>query len=160
VAHLPDLDIGMPARDVAAALEREPEQLISRVERSLDDVVQLEIGLHLALVDIALALAQLLGVVAPIPGRELEIAALLRNERLHGIAVDERARARGLPYPLQQIAHRLRRLRHRVVELVVREALVAEQPRALGAQRQNLGDDRLVVGLAIAVAARDPGAEE
>ena len=41
----------------------------------------------------------------------------------------------------------------------MRERLVAEQPRALGAQRHHLGDDRLVVGLAAAVAARDPGAE-
>src|SRR5258705_5619456 len=147
----------MPARDVAAALEREPEQLMGGIERSLDDVVKLEVRLDLTLVDVALTLAQLLGVVAPVPGRELEIAALLLNEPLHGVAVDERARARGLPYPLEQVAHRLRRLRHRVVEPVVREALKAEQPRPLSAQRQNLDDDRLVVGLAAAVAARDPG---
>src|SRR5258705_9057067 len=130
----------MPARNVAAALEREPEQLKGGIERSLDDVVQLEVGLDLALVDVALTLAQLLGVVAPVPGRELEIAALLLNERLHGVTVHERARARGLPHPLEQVAHRLRRLRHGIVELVVREALVAEQPRALRAQRENFGD--------------------
>ena len=39
------------------------------------------------------------------------------------------------------------------------EGLVAEELRALGAQRHHLGDDRLVVGLAAVVAARDPGAE-
>src|SRR3954452_3661327 len=159
VAHLPRLDIRMPARNVAAALERKPEQLVSRIECSLDDVIELEVGLDLALVDVALALAQLLGVVAPVPGRELEVAALLLDERLHGVAVDERARARGLPHPLEQITHRLRRLRHRIIELVVREAAIAEQPRALGAQRQNLGDDRLIVGLAAAIATRDPGAK-
>src|SRR5215510_14837380 len=159
-AHLPDLDVRMPSGHVAAALERESEQLVGRIERGLDDVVKLEVGLDLAFVDVALALAQLLGVVAPVPRREFEIAALLRNEPLHGVAIDERARARGLPYPLEQIAHRLRRLRHRVVELVVREALIAEESRALGAQRQNLGDDRLIVGLAATVAARDPGAED
>src|SRR5215470_9402724 len=96
VAHLPGLDIRMPARDVAAALEREPEQLIGGVERGFDNVIELEVGLDLALVDVALALAQLLGVVAPVPGRELEIAALLLDQRLHGIAVDERTRARRL----------------------------------------------------------------
>src|SRR5215475_7805116 len=142
VAHLPGLDVGMPAGDVATALEREPEQLVSRVERGLDDVVQLEIGFDLALVDIALALAQLLGVVAPVPGRELEIAALLLDERLHGVAIGERARARRLPYPFEQITHGPRRLRHRVVEPIVREALIAKEVRTLGAQRQNLGDDR------------------
>src|SRR6059036_1502597 len=77
VAHLPGLDVGMPAGDVAATLEREPEQLVGGVERALDDVVKLEVGLELALIDVALALAELLGVVAPVPGRELEIAALL-----------------------------------------------------------------------------------
>src|SRR5262245_14224010 len=160
VAHLPHLDIRMPARNVAAALEREPEQLVSRIERGLDDVVKLEVRLDLALIDVALALAQLLGVVAPVPGRELEIAALLLDQRLHGVAVGKRARARRLPHPLEQVAHRSRRLRHRVVEPVVREALIAEQPRALGAQRKDLSDDRLVVGLAAAVATRDPGAED
>ena len=59
----------------------------------------------------------------------------------------------------KQAAHSRRRLRHGIVELVVREALVAEQPRALRAQRENFGDDRLVVGLAAAIAACDPGAE-
>src|SRR5262249_46457265 len=105
-------------------------------------------------------LAQLLGVVAPVPGGEPEIAALLLDERLHGVAIGKRTRARRLPHPFEQIAHRLWRLRHRVVEPVMREALVAEQPRALRAQRENLGDDSLVVGLAAAVATRDPGAED
>src|SRR5437870_4331420 len=59
VADLPGLDVGMPARNVAAALERKPEQLVGGIERGLDDVVKLEVGLELALVDIALALAQL-----------------------------------------------------------------------------------------------------
>src|SRR5262249_39031862 len=160
VAHLPGLDVGMPAGDVAAALERQSEQLVGGVEGGLDDVMKLEVGLDLSLVDIALPLAQLLGVIAPVPGRELEIAALLLDQRLHGIAVDERARARGLPHPFEQITYRLRRLRHRIVELVVREAPIAEQPRALGTQRQYLGDDRLVIGLAAAIAARNPGAED
>src|SRR5262245_52470825 len=133
VAHLPHLDIRMPARNVAAALEREPEQLVSRVERGLDDVVKLEVRLDLALVDVALALAQLLGVVAPGPGCKLEIAALLLNERLHGVAVEERARARGRAHPLEPDPHRRWRLRRRVAELVVREALLAEHPRARSA---------------------------
>ena len=40
------------------------------------------------------------------------------------------------------------------------ERRIAEQPRALGAQRHHLGNDRLVVGCAAAVAARDPGAKD
>ena len=41
----------------------------------------------------------------------------------------------------------------------MREAWITEQPRALGAQRDHLGNDRLVVGCAAAIAARDPGAK-
>ena len=41
----------------------------------------------------------------------------------------------------------------------MREARIAEQARALVAQRGQFGDHRLVVGLAAIVAARDPGAE-
>ena len=68
--------------------------------------------------------------------------------------------ARRRPHPLEQRAHRLRRLRHGVVEPVMGERRIAEQPRALDAQRHHLGDHRLVVGGAAAVAARDPGAED
>ena len=39
------------------------------------------------------------------------------------------------------------------------EALVAEEAGAFGAQRHHLGDDGFVVGLAAALAARDPGPE-
>ena len=105
------------------------------------------------------ALRSLLCVVAPVPRRELEIAALLLHDRLHGVAVGERAGARRRPDAVEQAAHRLGRLRHGVVEPVMREARIAEQPRALGPQRHHLGDQRLVVGRAAAVAARDPGAE-
>src|SRR5258708_20183236 len=41
----------------------------------------------------------------------------------------------------------------------MRETRIAQQPRALGAQCNHLGDDRLVVGCAAVVAARDPGAK-
>ena len=157
--HLPRHHVGMPGRDVLAALEGEAEQLVGGVERRIDDVVELEVRLHRRFVDVAADLAQLLGVVAPVPRRDLEVAALLPHQLLHGVAVGERARARRRPDPIEQVAHRVRRLRHGVVEPVVREGLVAEELRALGAQRHHLGDHRLVVGRAALVAARDPGAE-
>ena len=67
--------------------------------------------------------------------------------------------ARRLPHPLEQRPHRLRGLRHGVVQAIPGEGGVAEQPRPLGAQPHGLGDDRLVVGRPAAVAAGDPGEE-
>ncbi len=81
------------------------------------------------------------------------------HHRLHGVAVRHGASARRRPDAVEQSAHRLRRLRHGVVETEFRKCLIAEEPRALDAQLHHLGDDRLVVGRAAAVAARDPGAE-
>ena len=57
-------------------LEAQTEQPCRGVEGGLDDPVELQIGLGRRLIDIVQALAQLLGVIAPVPGRDLEIAAL------------------------------------------------------------------------------------
>jgi hypothetical protein len=94
------------------------------------------------------------------PRGELEVAAVLLHQRLHGVAVGERARARGRPHRVEQIAHRGRRLRHGVVEPVMGEVGKAEQAGALGAQPHHLGDDRLVVGRAAIVAALGEGAKD
>ena len=153
-----ELHVGMPDRHVDR-LEGQAVQPLRAVERRLDDAVEREIRLGLGLVEVAAADAKLLGVVAPVPRRELEVAALLRDQLLQCVAVGERSLARRRPDLLQQAAHRLRRLRHGVVEAIVRKRRVAEQFRPLGAERHGLGDDRLVVGLAAGVAARDPGAE-
>ncbi len=158
-AHLPDPHVVVPDRNAGERREGQAEQPVRGVEGGLDDAVELQVGLDRGLVDVVARLAQLLRVGAPVPGREREVLAFLLHQLLHGVAVGERAPARRGPDPVEQAAHGLRRLRHRVVEPVLREGLVAQQPRALGAQRHHLGDDRLVVGFAAAVAARDPGAE-
>ena len=121
--HLPGAHVGMPDRDVGARLEAQAEQPVRGVERRLDHVVELEVRLDRRLVDVVARLAQLLGVVAPVPRREREVAALRRDHRLHGVAVGERAARAPAPRPVR--AGRARpagRLRHGVVEPVVREA--------------------------------------
>ena len=130
------------------------------MERRLDDAVELEIGLDRRLVDVAAKLTQLLREIAPVPRGEREIPSLSLYQRLHGVAIRHGAPARRRPDPIEQGAHRLRRFRHGVVEPVMGEGGIAEQPRALRPQRNHLGDDRLVVGGAAAVAARDPGAKD
>jgi hypothetical protein len=67
----------MPGRNVGALLDPQAEQPLGSKERSLDHPVEREIGLDRGFVEIAAALAQLFRIVAPVPWREGEVAALL-----------------------------------------------------------------------------------
>ena len=102
------------------------EQPGRAVERRLDHVIERQIGLDRGVVEIGAALAQLLGVVAPVPRRQREIAALLRDQRLQAVAVGQRPGARRLPDPLQQAAHGLRRLGHGILQPVGGEGRKAQ----------------------------------
>src|ERR1700749_1552261 len=99
----------MPDRNVLALAEGDTEQAGGKVEGGLDHVIESKIGLYRTVVEIGFALADLLRVVAPVPGRELEIAALLRDQRLQLVAIGKRTRPRRLPDPLQQPPNGLRR---------------------------------------------------
>ena len=133
VAHLPHPHVVMPDRDAVATLEGQAKQAVRGVERGLDDALELQIRLDRRLVDIAARLAQLLRVVAPVPRREREIFSLRLHQRLQRIAIRARAAARRRPDAIEQRTHRLGRLCHSVVQPVMREAWITEQPRALGA---------------------------
>ncbi len=159
ILDFPDPDIRMPDRDIPALRKTQPEQAVSGVERGLDHMVEREIRLDRRVVEIGTALPQLFGIVAPVPRRQREIAALLRHNRLQGVAIGERAGPRRLPDPLQQAAHGLRRLGHRILQPIGGEGRKAQQLRALLAQAKDLDNDLvIVVGIAI-VAARDKGLE-
>ena len=71
-------------------------------------MVEDEIGLDRGVVEVGAALPQDLGVVAPVPRGERKITALLRDQRLQGVAVGERPGAGGLPDPLQEAAYGFR----------------------------------------------------
>jgi hypothetical protein len=73
---LEDLDIGMIAGERGLLDEFEPVELAAEGENALADVVQLEVGPEGGIVEGILFLAQLLGVIPPIPGGELEPAVL------------------------------------------------------------------------------------
>ena len=96
VRHLPGARVRMIERHVDR-LERQAEQPARRFERRLDHLVELEVRLDLGLVEIVARLAQLLGVVAPVPRREREIAALLGDHRLQGVALGALPSARARP---------------------------------------------------------------
>ena len=150
----------MPDRDVFPLREGNPEQAGGAVEGGLDHVVEDQIGLDRGVVEIGAALAQDLGVVAPVPRGERKIAALLRDQRLQGVAVGERPGASRLPDPLQQAAHRLRRLGHGILQPVGGIGRKAHDLGGLLAEREDLHDGGVVVvGVAI-VAARGEGLED
>ena len=147
----------MPDRDVLALGEGDAEQARGAVEGGLDHVVERQIRLDRGVVEIGFGLPQLLGVVAPVPGRERKVAALRRDQRLQFVAVGERPGAGRLPDPLQQPAHGLRRLGHGVLQPIGGVGRIAQQFCALLAQRQDL-DNVLVVVVGVAVvAAGDEG---
>ncbi len=120
--------------NVLAFGEGKPEQAMRGVERGRDHLVELEIGHDLGLIEIITRFPQFLGVVAPVPWLQREVAAFFRDQGLKRIALFQRAGARRLPHLLQQMPRIGRRLGHRVGQLVVGEGLVAEQSRALGPQ--------------------------
>ncbi len=149
----------MIKRDVLSLGEGHAEQAVCDVESRLDHFVELQIRLDLALVEIEQRLAPFLRVIAPIPRREGEIAALLGGDRLQRLGFAQRLRARRRPDRMQEIERGARRLRHRVVEPEMRVALEAEQRRGLGAQAHGFGGDGAIVGGAVVLAARAPRRE-
>ena len=159
VGNIPHPHIGMPDRNAFQLLEAQTEQPCRRVEGGLDDPVQLQIGLGRRLIDIVQALAQLLGVIAPVPGRDLEIPALRLNQCLQGVAVGECALQGARPHGTQKLTYGAGRLGHLIVKAIIGISRIAEQLRALGPQRHQFCDDRLVVGRPVIVSARDPGAK-
>ena len=130
------------------------------LEGGLDHLVELEVRFDLGLIQFVFRLAQLLGVIAPVPGSKREIAALLRNHFLQVVALGRGFGARPAPDVVEQVARRLRGLGHLIVEPVVGISVEAQEPRPLGAQGHDLGDQRAVVGCAAVLAAHDPGLED
>ena len=91
--------------------KRQAEQPAGDIESRFDHFVELQIGLDLAFVEIELRLAPLLRVIAPVPGREREIAALLGDDRLQRRLFAQSLRPGGRPDLMQKPERRLRRLR-------------------------------------------------
>jgi hypothetical protein len=143
-------------RHVGTRLEAEAEQLARRIEGSRDHLLELQIRLDRALIEIELRLAPLLGVIAPVPGGGFEIAALGLHDLLQFVAFMRGDAHRRLPHRLQQVERGLRRLRHHVVEAILGKAFITQELRALGAQPHHFGSDRAIVGRAVMLPAREP----
>ena len=87
VLDFPDPHVRMPDRNILALGEGQAEQAGGAVEGGIDHVVERQIGLDRGVVEIGPDLPQLFGVVAPVPRRQREIAALLGHQRLQVVAI-------------------------------------------------------------------------
>ena len=80
--RLPGLHIGMIDRQIVPGAEGKAVQLAGGEEGGLDQIGKREIGLQGFAVEVVLLPPQLFRVIAPVPGRQGEIAALARDQRL------------------------------------------------------------------------------
>ena len=162
VGHLPDPHVRMVDGDgpLRHRHELEAEQLFRHPEHALAQLLQLQVGLHVVLVEVVLRLAHLLRVEAVVPGSDADAGLLPVGDRLHigDLFVDPRHRR--LPHRLHQRHRPPGGLGHRVLEPPVRVRGVPEQPRALRPELQDLHDALVVVVLVSVVAPLDEHAPD
>ena len=149
----------MRTGEIGALLKRNPEQPPGHIETGVHDAIERQVGLEFTVGEIELPRLQLLGVIAPVPSRHRVIGAFLGNKLGERLALLVCLCGGALPDIAQKVAHSVRCLGHRVVELVSGIGSVPEEFRLLVAQLHHFGDDRPVVGIAAIVAPRDPGIE-
>ncbi len=137
-------------RNVGALLEGQPVELVGGIEHAVfQHVGDLEIGLHLVLVERVALLAQLFGIVIPVRRGDGELAAFLADEGVEivGIALLRRAQRRGEAF--EEADRRRRGLGHLVGQGIGGIAVEPEQLGLLGPQRRDLDDQAAgIVGIA------------
>ena len=157
VANLPDPHVGMVDghRLRIGGLELETKELAGREEHRLAEVVELQVGGDLALVEVVLRPADLLGVEAVVPRGDSDPCPLCIGDGLHVSHLLADSCHGGLPDRLHQLHGTFGRLGHRVFQPPVGVGWVAEQVAAAGPQREDRGDRGVIVGRAAARAPID-----
>jgi hypothetical protein len=158
VARLIDAHVGVVRRDIRPGDEVQAEQAPGHVEHRLHHAVEREVGLDDGLVEVVAQLAHLLGVIAPVPGLDVERLAARELHRAQRLALLFDTCLGRLPHLLQQLVDRAALAGHRVGERVVGEIGVAVQLRLLEPKGEDLAHHRPVVVSAVVFAARHPGA--
>ena len=150
----------MVGRDVAALLERDPVELLHREEQAVaEHALELEVRAHLRFVEVVLGLADLFGVVGPVPAGDGEVAAFGLDLRLDvgrfALHVGHHRRHQ----VVEHLVDRVRRLGHLVVEREGGGVRESEQRGAFGAQGGDAQDALALVEGIAADAAADRGFE-
>ena len=155
--HLPGPAIGVIKRDVERA-ELQPEQPVGAGKGRLDHAVQLQVGFQRRLVQVMLGLAPPRRVIVPVPGLQRPVDPVFLHHRRQHLGIGLGPRAGGRPDLHQQVAHPVGAAGHLGLQLVGGKTVITQERGALLAQRQDLGRDGAVVGLAAIGPARHPGA--
>ena len=151
--------IRMPRSDALLFLEADAEQAACHVKSGFDDFFELKIRLQFRLIEGEAFGTQLFSIEAPIPWRNLVIAAIGCDQALQFDFFFMGLGARLVPDGFQQVHDRLWRLGHGVVELVGGKVGVAEQMCLALAQFHHFAHDVTIVAFATVLAALCPGIE-
>ena len=157
VTDSPDPHVGMVDGHFPGIgrLKLQSEQLAGREEHRLAEVVELQVGCDLALVEVVLRPADFFSVEAVVPRGDLDPCPFRIGDGLHVGHLLADSRHGGLPDRLHQFHGTFGRLGHRVFQPPVGVGRVAEQLGAAGPQREDRGDSAVVVGGTAARAAID-----
>ena len=155
VGDRPDGDIGVinGHRAGRQGLEAQTEQFLRHEEHAFTELVELQVGFELVGVEVVLGLADLLRIEPVVPGLDGDLVALGVRDTLHVGDLFTHPRGGGFPDRFHQFHGPLRGSRHGVLEPPVSMRRVPEQARPLGAELQDLADDRIVVARIAVVAA-------
>ena len=161
--HLVGAHLRVVHRHAFQALEVHAVEDMRVGEDAVHDAVNLEIGLGLRLIQVVLGLADLLGIVPPVPrldpgaGGQLALLHLLIHHGLH-VGQFGLGAGHGRGHDLaQEIVHGLGVARHLVGEDVCGGVGIAQDLRLLGAQVEHLEQELAVVELIAAVSAGSIG---
>ena len=134
--------------------ERNAVEAVRQEEDTVLHVLQREVRTQHLLVEVVFLLADLLGVIPPVPRFEHGTLLVGTQQRLHLGQLLLRAAERRGPYALQQVERRTGRAGHLVGDDVCGIGVVAQQVGFLGAQTHEVVHQLLVIVLVVVVRTR------
>ena len=144
VAHAEPADVRVPRGGVGDRLEGEPEHLGTEAEQTLEDRVERQVALQLVRIHREVAPPESRVAVAPVPGPEWRLLAVLAEDLLEARDLVGQPRAERWDEGVVEAAHGLRVGRHLHLDGVVGPRRVAEEGGDPPPDAERLGQERLV----------------
>ena len=154
--HFPAPHVRVIERAVQRS-ELQPEQPCGAGKGGVNHPVELKEGLEFGFIQVMQLQTPLFGIEAPVPRLQRARDTIHLRHARKVFRIGQRRRPRRMPDLHQQVPHCFGRLGHFGFQLVIGEAVIAQQLRAFVTQGQNFGGVAPVVGLAPVGTAGDPG---
>ena len=138
----------------------DPVKFPCNIKDAFPDVIQLKIGFQCLLIQIKFFLHDLVAVIPPVPTFKLKILTLFPDQRLHIVGLPARHFKGGGPNLIKQVVNIFGLFRHAVIQSIGGIRIETQQRGFLLAERDQSGNDGLVVLVVIVVAATDVSAED